>query len=92
MVERRLPKEAPDRSQLLQMGTLVPGGVRDLVALRGQHWRAQGVDIATLTDEDILDRLLADPLSLRRPLLWLPDRLLLGYSAGTYRDLPGAEG
>ncbi len=69
------------------MGLLLQGGVRELVALRGQHWRAQGVDIATLTDEEVLDRLLDDPLSLRRPLLWLPDRLLLGYSAETYREL-----
>ncbi len=69
------------------MATLLPGGVRDLVALRGQHWRAQGVDLASLPDEEVLARLLDDPLSLRRPLLWLPGRLLLGYSAESYRDL-----
>ncbi len=69
------------------MARLVPGGARELVALRGQHWRAQGVDLASLADDEVLDRLLKDPLSLRRPLLWLPDRLMLGYGAGIYRDL-----
>ncbi len=87
VIERRLPKEAPDRLELQRIGELLPLGVRDLVALRGQHWRAQGVDIAALTDDEILDRLQADPLSLRRPILWLDDRVLLGYSADTYREL-----
>ncbi len=69
------------------MAKLLPGGVRDLVALRGQHWRAQGVDLASLAEGEVLDRLLKDPLSLRRPLLWLPDRLMSGYRTGIYRDL-----
>jgi len=86
-LERRLPKEAPDRLELMQMGRLLPLGVRDLVALRGQHWRAQGVDLGALTDDEVLDRLEEDPLSLRRPLLWLEDRVLLGYSADIYRVL-----
>ena len=87
-----MPREGPDRAELREMGLLLQGGVRELVALRGQHWRALGVDIATLTDEEVLDRLLDDPLSLRRPLLWLPDRLLLGYSVETYRELAGDRG
>lgn len=74
------------------MVELVPGGVRDLVALRGQHWRAQGVDIQALAEDEVMARLLQDPLSLRRPLLWLPDRLLLGYSAGSYQGLEAPMG
>ena len=70
------------------MAALLPQGAKDLVALRGRHWRAQGVDAATLADDDVLDRLLLDPLSLRRPLLWLEDRVLLGYSVEVYATLP----
>ncbi len=70
------------------MGSLLPGGVKDLVSLRGRHWKAQGVDIETLDDDAVITYILADPLSLRRPILWRGDRLLVGYSAETYRQ-PG---
>jgi len=86
-VERRLPKEAPDRTELAEMARLLSGGARDLVALHGRHWKAQGVDLPALTDDEVLGRLLEDPLSLRRPLLWLEDRVLVGYGADTYRSL-----
>ena len=88
MTERRLPKEAPDRDELSRMARLLPGGLRDLVASRGRHWRSLGVDAEALTEDEVLERLLEDPLSLRRPLLWLEDRILLGYAAGIYKDLP----
>ena len=69
------------------MGRLLPQGVRELVSLRGQHWKAQGVEIASLTDDEVVARILADPLVLRRPILWQGERLLLGYAAETYRAL-----
>jgi len=86
-VERRLPREAPGRAELAAMAALLPGGTRDLVAVRGQHWQAKGVDVESLSDEELLDRLLEDPLALRRPLLWLPDRVLLGHRPGVYAGL-----
>jgi arsenate reductase-like glutaredoxin family protein len=69
------------------MGRLLAGGVRELVSLRGRHWKAQGVEIEQLSDDEVIERLLADPLSLRRPILWQGERLLLGFSAETYRQL-----
>ncbi len=69
------------------MGRLLPGGVKDLVSLRGRHWKAQGMDIAALTDDEVVERVLQDPLSLRRPLLWQGEKLLVGYAVGAYRTL-----
>ncbi len=85
--DRRLPKYGPSAEELRAMARLLPGGAKDLVSLRGRHWKAQGVDIETLAEDEVLERILKDPLSLRRPILWQGDRLLLGYSAKSYEGL-----
>lgn len=59
----------PDRSRLVELITAAGLGVRDAIRQKGTPYLELGLDDATLSDDDLLDAMLANPILINRPFV-----------------------
>jgi arsenate reductase len=82
-----LLESPPSREQLAEMAGRASVPLRRFFNTSGQSWRAGGFRerIDTMTEDEMLDALAADPMLLRRPALDLGDRALVGFVEDDWR-------
>jgi arsenate reductase-like glutaredoxin family protein len=78
VTERRYVAEPPTRQELEALAGVVEGGVRGLISARSRRLAQRGIDPETLSDEQILNLLVAEPILLRRPILTDGERAVVG--------------
>lgn len=61
--------DPPDRSRLVDLITAAGLGVRDAIRQKGTPYLELGLDDATLSDDDLLDAMLANPILINRPFV-----------------------
>ena len=59
----------PDRSRLLELITAAGLGVRAAIRQKGTPYLELGLDDITLSDDDLLDAMLANPILINRPFV-----------------------
>ncbi len=64
-------------------------GVPALVDREGKHFRELGLGAAYLSDERWLEKLAAEPLLLRQPLVRNDNRLTIGEAEATWKEWVG---
>ncbi|WP_349999577.1 arsenate reductase (glutaredoxin) [Stenotrophomonas lacuserhaii] len=61
--------DPPDRSRLVELITAAGLGVCDAIRQKGTPYLELGLDDATLSDDDLLDAMLANPILINRPFV-----------------------
>jgi len=61
--------DPPDRSRLVELITAAGLGVRDAIRQKGTPYLELGLDDAILSDDDLLDAMLANPILINRPFV-----------------------
>ena len=62
-------KTPPDRARLIGLIRAMGIGPRDLLRRKGTPYDALGLDDPTLSDEALIDHMLADPILIQRPIV-----------------------
>ncbi len=65
-------QEPPTRERLLELITAAGLSVRDALRQKGTPYAELGLDDPTLTDEQLLDAMVADPILINRPFVTTP--------------------
>ena len=61
--------EPPTRDRLIELIAAAGLSVRDALRKKGTPYEALGLDDPTLTDEQLIDAMLADPILINRPFV-----------------------
>ena len=61
--------EPPTRDRLVELIAAAGLGVRDALRKKGTPYEALGLDDPTMTDEQLIDAMLADPVLINRPFV-----------------------
>lgn len=78
-------RERPSREELEAMAGLL-GHARELVATRSKYFKESGLDLDKDSQARIILALAAQPLMLKRPLLYDGSRALAGFNEESYRE------
>lgn len=78
--------DPPPREVLKQIAAALPGGVSELVSVRGRRYKELGLAGRTLSDEEWLRLFEEEPRLLRRPILWDGERAVVGFDRNAYRE------
>lgn len=62
-------QEPPTRDRLVELIAAAGLGVRDALRKKGTPYEALGLDDPTMTDEQLIDAMLADPVLINRPFV-----------------------
>lgn len=62
-------QEPPTRDCLIELIAAAGLGVRDALRKKGTPYEALGLDDPTMTDEQLIDAMLADPVLINRPFV-----------------------
>lgn len=62
-------QEPPTRDRLVELIATAGLSVRDALRKKGAPYEAMGLDDPTLSDEQLLDAMLADPILINRPFV-----------------------
>ena len=62
-------QEPPTRDRLVELIAAAGLGVRDALRKKGTPYEALGLDDPTMTDEQLIDAMLADPILINRPFV-----------------------
>ena len=62
-------QEPPTRDRLTELIAAAGLGVRDALRKKGTSYEALGLDDPTMTDEQLIDAMLADPILINRPFV-----------------------
>ena len=62
----------PDRAKLVRLINDMGIGVRALLRIKGTPYEALGLGDATLTDEQLIDAMMANPILINRPIVVTP--------------------
>lgn len=71
-------KSPPSRSELKRILKMLNIKPRDLLRTKEPEYKAQGLDNNTLTDEQIIDIMLAHPKLMERPIVVKDNKAVLG--------------
>jgi arsenate reductase len=71
-------KSPPSRSELKRILKMLNIKPRDLLRTKEPEYKAQGLDNDTLTDEQIIDIMLAHPKLIERPIVVKDNKAVLG--------------
>lgn len=63
--------------------------VRDFFSFKSPSFRKLGLDLDSLTDEQMLTMMLDEPRLIRRPILVVGDRVIVGHDEAAYRQALG---
>jgi len=84
---RDLFKEPLSGAEIRALAARAPDGVRSLLSTRTTRYRALGLDRKTVSDPDLIALMAKEPRLLRRPILDLGDRLVIGFDRTAYDAL-----
>ncbi|MFT8762565.1 MULTISPECIES: arsenate reductase (glutaredoxin) [Acetobacteraceae] len=65
-------KTPPSRAELVSLITRMGISVRDLLRRKGTPYDALGLDNPSLTDDDLIDAMMAHPILMNRPIVVTP--------------------
>lgn len=85
---KRLYTETPTAEEWREAARRL-GGAAQLVARRSRRFKELDPEVATLSEDEIIDLLLREPRIARRPLYLDGGRALVGWDERAYRDLLG---
>lgn len=80
-------KTPPTKDRLRELVALMGLPVRDVIRERGTPFKALGLDRPSLSDEDLLDAMVANPILINRPIVVTPTRVRLCRPSETVLDL-----
>ncbi len=80
-------KSPPSKERLRDLVDLMGRSVRDVMRQRGTPYAELGLGRQSLTDEDLLDAMMAHPLLIDRPIVVTPTRVKLCRPSDTVLDL-----
>jgi arsenate reductase len=84
-------KTPPARAELVSLIGRMGIPVRDLLRRKGTPYDALGLDDPALTDDELIDAMMADPILINRPIVVTPLGVKLCRPSETVREiLPGA--
>ena len=84
-------KTPPSRAELVSLIARMGVPVRDVLRRRGTPYDALGLDDASLSDDALIDAMIAHPILINRPIVVTPAGVKLCRPAETVRGLlPGA--
>jgi arsenate reductase len=85
-------KTPPDRDTLVGLIARLGIGARGLLRRKGTPCEALGLDDPSLTDEALIDAMLAHPMLINRPIVVTPTAVRLCRPSGTVLEiLPGPQ-
>ena len=84
---RDLFKQPLSATEIRALAARVPDGVRGLVSTRSPQYKALGLDTKKVSDAELIALMVKEPRLLRRPILDLGDRLLIGFDRAAYESL-----
>lgn len=84
---RDLFKEPLTAAEIRVLAARVPDGVRGLLSTRSTQYKALGLDRKKVSDGELISLMVKEPRLLRRPILDLGDRLLIGFDRTAYEAL-----
>jgi arsenate reductase (glutaredoxin) len=70
-------KTPPSREELLSLISRMKTPVRDVLRRRGTPYDALGLDDPALTDDQLIDAMIAHPILINRPIVVTPDAVKL---------------
>lgn len=84
---RDLFKQPLAAAEIRALAARHPDGVRGLLSTRSTQYKALGLDKKKVTDAELIALMVKEPRLLRRPILDLGDRLLIGFDRTAYESL-----
>lgn len=75
---RHIRNQAPTREELAGIASRLPGGADELLSRRSVRFRELDLAGKTLTEDQLLDLLAAEPKLLRRPIILDGERVVVG--------------
>ncbi len=78
--ERHLFKNPPTVEELMDIIKITENGLEDILSTRGQVFKDLNVDIDNLKVSEVLKLLTSEPGLLRRPIITVGERLIIGYN------------
>jgi arsenate reductase len=84
---RDLFKQPLGVAEIRALAARHPDGVRGLLSTRSTPYRALGLDKKKVSDAELVALMAKEPRLLRRPILDLGDRLLVGFDRAAYERL-----
>ena len=86
-------KNPPTRPELVELIRRMGTSVRDLLRRKGTPYDALGLDDPALTDDQLIDAMMAHPILINRPIVVTPLGVKLCRPSETVREiLPAAPG
>ncbi len=70
-------KTPPSRDELMSLTARMGVPVRDMLRRKGTPYDALGLDNPALTDDELIDAMLAHPILINRPIVVTPDAVKL---------------
>lgn len=77
--ERRYFKEKPTPAEVRSLVAMLPGGAADLISTRSRRYAELGLSDRSLSEEDRIALLAAEPGIWRRPVIVSGDRVVVGF-------------
>jgi arsenate reductase len=84
---RDLFREPLSVAEIRALAARHPEGVRGLLSTRSTQYKAMGLDRKTVSDAELTALMAREPRLLRRPILDLGDRLVVGFDRAAYQAL-----
>jgi arsenate reductase len=84
---RDLFKQPLTAAEIRALAARHPEGVRGLLSTRSTQYKALGLDTKKVSDAQLIALMAGEPRLLRRPILDLGDRLIVGFDRVAYDGL-----
>jgi len=81
---RDLFKEPLTAAEIRALAVRAPDGLRGLLSTRSPQYKALGLDRKKVSDAELISLMVKEPRLLRRPILDLGNRLLIGFDRTAY--------
>lgn len=82
--ERDLFKRKLSEAEIAALAARLPGGVKGLLSTKSVKYKALGLADKKLTDRQLVRLMAEEPSLLRRPIVDLGDRLVIGFNQKEY--------
>lgn len=81
VTERQYFKQKPTVEEIRALAAMLPGGVREILSTRSRKYAELNLAEKSLTDDEIVDLLAAEPGLWRRPIVVRGNQVVVGFDA-----------